>query len=126
MIKGEIMKQHVIHFLNRLGFESKKEVVSYESPGQVIVVGSNNGWLDENLCWEIIKNYPKKLILVGDKMEQLKHMEQETKRYCPKLDTEMIIFDKALGQSAEYFKNKYNPDLLIVAERGKQMQYLKV
>ena len=120
------MKQNVIRYLNRLGFKSKKEVVSYESPGQVVVVGSNNGWLDENLCWEIIKNYPKQLILVGPKMEQLKYMEQEIKRYYPKLDAEMIVFDKSLEQSAEYFKNKYNPNLLIVGERGKQIKYLTV
>lgn len=120
------MKQNVIRYFNRLGFKLKKERVSYKCPGQVIVVGSNNGWLDEDLCWEIIKNYPKKLILIGTKMEQLKYMEQDIKRYCPKLDTEMIVFDKSLEQSADYFKNKYNPNLLIVGERGQQMKYLTV
>ena len=56
----------------------------------------------------------------------LKNMEQDIKRYCPKLDTEMIVFDKSLEQSADYFKNKYNPNLLIVGERGQQMKYLTV
>ncbi len=127
MIKGEKMKQNLMKLVNstiRLGFKRNKKVVGYQQSGQVIVLGSNGGWIDEKLCWEIINHYPKQLILVGGKTEQLKRMEQEIKATCPKLLFEPIVLDKSLEDWIEYFKNQYDPNLFIVGEEGKQMKYL--
>ena len=57
------MKQNLMKLVNstiRLGFKRNKKVVGYgHNFGQVIVLGSNGGWIDEKLCWEIINHYPK-------------------------------------------------------------------
>lgn len=52
-------------------FQKKNHQVNYQKTGKTIVLGSHSGVLDERLCWEVLSQYPKKLILVGGKIEQL-------------------------------------------------------
>ncbi len=90
---------------------------------QVILVGVDKGILDETLLLELISHHPKRLILLGSSMGEVKQMKQQLERDYPKLNLECLVDEKALSVGLERVREQYHPDLVLSIKEG-AIEYL--
>ncbi len=83
------MKQYLKRIMNPIKYLLSKDKVKnelgYRDSNRIILLGSDGGLFDEDICWDIIQSQPQKLMLVGARNDQLKRMEREVSLVYPKL-----------------------------------------
>lgn len=92
---------------------------------QVVLVSGGGGSIGSELCRQIVKSDPKKLIIVDIYENNAYEIEQELRRQYPSLDLLVLIASVRDKNKIENIFNKYRPNIVIHAAAHKHVPLME-
>jgi len=100
------------------------EILGYIS-GKVVMVTGGGGSIGSELCRQIARSNPKKLIIFDIYENNAYDIQQELKRDCPDLNFETLIGSVRNTARLDYVMSKYCPDLVFHAAAHKHVPLME-
>lgn len=92
---------------------------------QVVLVSGGGGSIGSELCRQIVKSDPKKLIIVDIYENNAYEIEQELRRQYPSLDLLVLIASVRDKNKIDNIFNKYRPNIVIHAAAHKHVPLME-
>ena len=130
MVNGEVSvsKLRKVDPQDLLGRDAIKvnldEIVGYVS-GKVVMVTGGGGSIGSELCRQIARANPRKLIIYEIYENSAYDIQMELHRTCPELDLEVLIGSVRNTNRVDFVVGKYKPDLIFHAAAHKHVPLME-
>ena len=101
-----------------------EEIMDYVS-GKVVLVTGGGGSIGSELCRQIARANPQKLIILEIYENNAYDIQMELKRTLPELDLEVLIGSVRNTNRVDYVVGKYRPDLVFHAAAHKHVPLME-
>ena len=100
------------------------EIMDYIS-GKVVLVTGGGGSIGSELCRQIARANPKRLVIFDIYENGAYDIQMELRRSCPELDLEVLIGSVRNTSRVEYVVSHYRPDLIFHAAAHKHVPLME-
>ncbi|MBR5451957.1 MAG: polysaccharide biosynthesis protein [Clostridia bacterium] len=124
-ISGQIRNVEVEDLLGRESVKIDMQAVSEWIFGKVVMVTGGGGSIGSELCRQIARYNPKKLIIVDVYENNAYAIEQELLRTCPELDFDTVIASVRETDRLDKLFDFYRPNIVIHAAAHKHVPLME-
>ncbi|MCT4593975.1 MAG: polysaccharide biosynthesis protein [Anaeromicrobium sp.] len=121
-----IRRVEVSDLLGRENIQMDREKVLAHIKDKIILVTGGGGSIGSELCRQIIKYNPKKLIILDINENNLYDVEYELSSYNNKMNYECIVGSVRDNKKLEYVFNKYKPQIVFHAAAHKHVPLMEI